>query len=57
MFWLRNKKNNFQLSTRIWGPALSDSAQLDQPVTGDPQQSDRDQHCYINTAFTHFIMD
>ena len=22
MFWLRNKKNNFQLRTLIWGPAL-----------------------------------
>ena len=21
MFWLRNKKNNFQFSTLIWGPA------------------------------------
>ena len=21
MFWLRNKKNNFQLCTLIWGPA------------------------------------
>ena len=21
MFWLRNKKNNFQLHTPIWGPA------------------------------------
>ena len=21
MFWLRNKKNNFQLRTLIWGPA------------------------------------
>ena len=20
MFWLRNKKNNFQLRTHIWGP-------------------------------------
>ena len=20
MFWLRNKKNNFQLATLIWGP-------------------------------------
>ena len=23
MFWLRNKKNNFQLPTLIWGPDLS----------------------------------
>ena len=23
MFWLRNKKNNFQLSTLIWGPAFT----------------------------------
>ena len=23
MFWLRNKKNNFQLRTLIWGPAKS----------------------------------
>ena len=23
MFWLRNKKNNFQLLTLIWGPACS----------------------------------
>ena len=22
MFWLRNKKNNFQLRTLIWGPVL-----------------------------------
>ena len=22
MFWLRNKKNNFQLPTLIWGPAM-----------------------------------
>ena len=22
MFWLRNKKNNFQLCTLIWGPEL-----------------------------------
>ena len=22
MFWLRNKKNNFQLCTLIWGPDL-----------------------------------
>ena len=22
MFWLRNKKNNFQLSTLIWGPVV-----------------------------------
>ena len=22
MFWLRNKKNNFQLHTLIWGPVL-----------------------------------
>ena len=24
MFWLRNKKNNFQLHTLIWGPDLPD---------------------------------
>ena len=24
MFWLRNKKNNFQLHTLIWGPVISD---------------------------------
>ena len=23
MFWLRNKKNNFQLHTLIWGPVSS----------------------------------
>ena len=23
MFWLRNKKNNFQLPTLIWGPDMS----------------------------------
>ena len=23
MFWLRNKKNNFQLPTLMWGPAIS----------------------------------
>ena len=23
MFWLRNKKNNFQLHTLIWGPGLT----------------------------------
>ena len=24
MFWLRNKKNNFQLRTLIWGPGMID---------------------------------
>ena len=24
MFWLRNKKNNFQIHTLIWGPELND---------------------------------
>ena len=28
MFWLRNKKNNFQLRTLIWGPPLSLKGQL-----------------------------
>ena len=23
MFWLRDKKNNFQLQTLIWGPGLN----------------------------------
>ena len=25
MFWLRNKKNNFQLRTFIWGPKLKEN--------------------------------
>ena len=29
MFWLRSKKNNFQLSTLIWGSAISVSNGLD----------------------------
>ena len=28
MFWLRNKKNNFQLHTLIWGPELSSGARV-----------------------------
>ena len=28
MFWLRNKKNNVQLRTLIWGPPISLKGQL-----------------------------
>ena len=28
-FWLRNKENNFQLLTLIWGPAYSSDSVLD----------------------------
>ena len=33
MFWLRNKKNNFQLHSLIWGPELSTNLSYDTKMT------------------------
>ena len=39
MFWLRNKKSDFQLHTLIWGPGLLKNTKIDNnsqgPVVGE----------------------
>ena len=32
IFWLRNKKNNFQLHTLIWGPVTTVSFQMTKAI-------------------------
>ena len=32
MFWLRNKKNNFQIGTVIWRPGLDKPQSTDKPM-------------------------
>ena len=47
MFWLRNKKNNFPLHTRIWGPDTC------QPTKSDVMQW----RCQNTEKVTHIILD
>ena len=52
MFWLRNKKNNFQLRTFIWGPvATCDFPMGDGPDLLPPPLS-LDPHMSVNQAFS-----
>ena len=52
MFWLRNKKNNFQLRTLIWGPDLCDKTK-----TKDCQSSLFSIPQYINLETSNIVFD
>ena len=49
MFWLRNKKNNFQLHTLIWGPDLK----LKHPLCYVFRQQEEMQHAVQNLGNTY----